>query len=197
MKKFASLLIATLLLFSLEFLSLQAQTGQINRDVVGSGGMVGIFNADGSKISGLTGQCAISTVLSPIKGSDNYNLNQGFWIPGPIIGTDVEEIHETTYKDLFNYPNPVTTNTTFEFYLKESSYVTLTVYGLMGNEVKVLLDEIRASGFQKIEWNTKDYNGLDLPAGSYWYEVQIHTTDITGAGSFRSYALRNVLIIVR
>lgn len=197
MKKFVGLLIAMLVLFSFTFVCVQSQTGQINRDVVGSGGMVGIVNVNGSVINSQTGQFAIGSLLNPAKSPDEYNLNQGFWIPVPVTETDVEEVYGETNKDLLNYPNPVTTNTTFEFLLKESSYITLTVYDMRGNEVIMLLDEIRNSGLQKIEWNTKDYNGLELPAGSYVYEVQIHSTDITGASSFRSYALRNIMIIVR
>ena len=197
MKKCKCLLIAALVLFPFLFVSMQAQTGQINRNVIGSGGMVGTVNANGSVISSQTGQFAIYSLLNSTQGSANYYLNQGFWIPAPVIGTDVKEEFGTTNKDLFNYPNPVTINTTFEFNLNASSHITLKVFDMMGNEVKLLLDEFRTSGLQKIDWDTKGDNGLELPAGSYLYEVQIHATDITGAGSFSSYALRNIMIIVR
>jgi hypothetical protein len=197
LKKYAGLLIATLALFLSMFVCMDAQTGQKNRTVVGSGGMVGIVNANGSTINSQTGQFAIRTLVHTTQGSDNYNLNQGFWIPEPVINTDVEEQFGTTNKDLYNYPNPVSISTTFEFSLKASSYITLKVYDMMGNEVKLLLDEFRTSGLQKIEWNTKGNNGTDIPAGSYMYEVQIRSTDITGAGSFSSYALRSIMIVVR
>jgi hypothetical protein len=191
------LLIAALVLFPLMFVFMQAQTGQNNRNVVGSGGTVGIINANGSVISSQTGQFVIYSQINTTKGIANDYLNQGFWIPAPVIGTDVEEMIGTTNKDLINYPNPVTTNTTFEFNLKASSYIRLKVFDMVGNEVKLLMDEFRTSGLQKIEWNTKGDNGLELPAGSYMYEVQIRSTDITGAGAFNSYALRNIMIIVR
>ena len=197
MKKYANLLIATLALFLFMFVFMQAQTKQINRTVVGSGGMVGIVNANGSTINSQTGQFAIRTLIYSTQGSDKYYLNQGFWIPESVINTDVEENFGTINKDLFNYPNPVRTNTTLEFNLKNSSHININVYDMMGHKVKMLLDEFRTSGLQQVEWDTKGDNGIELPAGSYLYEVQIHSTDIKGAGSLNSTALRNIMIIVR
>jgi hypothetical protein len=197
MKKCLSFLLAVVTLIPLMLVGMQAQTAQLKRTVMGSGGMVGISNASGVKISGQTGQFAIGTVTNSTPGSTSYYLNQGFWVPSPTIGTDVEEQPVSSDKDLYNYPNPASTNTTIEFNLQAASYVTLKVYDMMGKEAKILLDGFQTSGVQKIVWDTKGDNGLALPAGSYLYELQIRSTDMAGAGSFNSYALRNVLIIVR
>jgi hypothetical protein len=177
---------------------MQAQTAQLKRTVIGSGGMVGISNSNGVKISGQTGQFAIGTVTNSTPNSSSQYLNQGFWVPNPKApGTSVDEQPAAFNKDLYNYPNPASTNTTIEFNLPSSSYVTLKVYDMMGKEVKMLLDGFQTSGIQKIAWDTKGDNGLALPAGSYLYELQVRSTDMAGAGSFNSFALRNVLIIVK
>lgn len=177
---------------------MQAQTAQLKRTVIGSGGMVGISNANGVKISGQTGQFAIGTVTNSTPGSNSYYLNQGFWIPQPAAqGTDVKDQPVSFNKDLFNYPNPASTNTTIEFNLPAASNVTLKVYDMMGKEVKMLFDGFQASGKQQIAWDMRGDNGLALPAGSYLYELQIRSADMAGAGSFNSYALRNVMVIVK
>ncbi len=197
MKKYASYLVTSFLFFPLMFAWMQAQTVQLKKSVIGSGGMIRLSNADGTQISSQTGQFIIETLEHSVQRSANYFLNQGFWVPNPVNVTSVEEQFGTKTMNLYNYPNPVSTHTTIAFNLDVSSNVTLRVFDLMGNEVITLLDDFRAAGLQKMEWDAKGYNGLELTDGTYFYELVIRPTNAVVAGSFNSYILRNMMLIVR
>lgn len=174
-----------------------AQYAKLNKSVVGTGGMVGLENSNGVKLSGVTGQFAIGTLTNAVPGSNSQNLNQGFWVPEPLNLTSVDDKPVTFNKDFYNYPNPVNTSTTFEFNLKEASNVTLTVYDMVGNVVKTVYDGFQYAGNNKITWDTKNESGMALPSGSYIYELHIHSSNMAGASAYDNMMMRNVLVIVR
>jgi hypothetical protein len=52
-----------------------------------------------------------------------------------------------------NYPNPRNPTTTIHFQLSDSRHVTLTIFNLMGQKVRVLLDEYRQAGAHTVIWD--------------------------------------------
>lgn len=70
-----------------------------------------------------------------------------------------------------NYPNPFNPNTTISFGLKEKSNVKITVLNTIGEEVAVILDEEKETGYHNV-----DFNATNLPSGVYFYQLK--------AGSF-------------
>ncbi len=67
-----------------------------------------------------------------------------------------------------NYPNPFNPETNIEFTLAEKSFVTLTVYDLLGNPISILVNNIREAGIHKTK-----FNGSHLPSGIYLYKLQV------------------------
>ncbi len=196
MKRFLAYF-AVLGLFAVLFAtSASAQDLKLERSVIGSGGMVAAQNNTDYSLNGVTGQFAIGTLTDQSPGSKNWDLNQGFWIPAPVSGTSVED-NPIAENDLFNYPNPVNRNTTIEYYLPSAAYVTLTVYDMTGNRVKVLYDGYQSGGTQTMDWDTKADNGVELSSGSYLYEVQVRSSNMAGADTFKSFSKRNIMVIVR
>jgi hypothetical protein len=61
-----------------------------------------------------------------------------------------------------NYPNPFNACTKIEFSLKRSAFITLNVYNISGQKIKVLSEGVLCPGYYAIEWVTKD-----LPSGVY------------------------------
>ncbi len=70
-----------------------------------------------------------------------------------------------------NYPNPFNPSTTITFSLPVRSDVKLTVYNLLGQEVKQLINGIMPSGHHVIEWNGKNSAGKQVSTGAYLYRL--------------------------
>jgi len=66
-----------------------------------------------------------------------------------------------------NYPNPFNPSTTIEFALPKSSFVTLKVYNLLGEEVATLVAEQRGAGIHKLNWDVRE-----LASGVYLYRLE-------------------------
>jgi photosystem II stability/assembly factor-like uncharacterized protein len=65
-----------------------------------------------------------------------------------------------------NYPNPFNPSTTIEFSLPRSSYVTLKVFNLLGQEVATLTGQNFTAGSYSVEWNAKG-----VASGVYLYRL--------------------------
>ncbi len=82
-------------------------------------------------------------------------------------------------KDLFNYPNPFASNTTFTFQhnLTQPVDVAIKIYTIAGRMIK----EIKRFGllekFVKINWDGTDEDGNVLANGTYLYKVNVKTVN--------------------
>jgi uncharacterized delta-60 repeat protein len=85
------------------------------------------------------------------------------------ITTSIGEIG-TNVPDKFaleqNYPNPFNPTTTIRFSIPQSSYVTLKIYDLLGQEIETLVNENLPAGQYKSEWNAAGYS-----SGVYFYRL--------------------------
>lgn len=104
---------------------------------------------------------------------DNSTGNYQIWIvPIEISTIDVEEkfpLVENFYLEQ-NYPNPFNPTTVIKWQSAESSWQTLKVYDVMGNEIVTLVNEYRSGGNNDILFDAATYN---LPSGIYLYKLQI------------------------
>ena len=67
-----------------------------------------------------------------------------------------------------NYPNPFNSNTTIQYYLPTSTSVTLSVFDIIGNEVRELLtNRIQEPGTHSINWQSSH-----LASGTYFYVLE-------------------------
>ena len=66
-----------------------------------------------------------------------------------------------------NYPNPFNPETTIRFDLSRTGQITLSVFNLLGQKVKVLIDGIHPTGNYSIQWDGRDDSGRVLPSGVY------------------------------
>lgn len=110
-----------------------------------------------------------------MKTHTSYNLTTSVFnklriiAKGPVVITDVEENSRSSTSYLLhqNYPNPFNPTTTLSFVLPHSSLITLKVYDILGQEVKLLLDNERLEqGNHKIE-----FDAGELPSGVYFYRI--------------------------
>ena len=66
-----------------------------------------------------------------------------------------------------NYPNPFNPSTTIGFSLERAQAITLTVYDMLGREVRVLADGVQPAGRYSIS-----FDGAGLAGGTYLYVLR-------------------------
>ncbi len=84
------------------------------------------------------------------------------------VTVDIENERELIdqYNLFQNYPNPFNPSTHIHFIIPQTGFVTLTVYDVLGNEVKILVHEMKSAGKYEIE-----FEGTKLPSGVYVYRL--------------------------
>ena len=75
--------------------------------------------------------------------------------------------------NLYNaYPNPFNPVTTLRYDLPENTHVSITIYNMLGREVKTLINQAQDAGYKSVIWDaTNDYGKL-VSAGVYLYQIQ-------------------------
>jgi len=76
-----------------------------------------------------------------------------------------------------NYPNPFNPVTSLSYDLLEDSYVSVTIYDVLGNVIKNLVNANQSSGYKSVQWNATNDRNESVSAGLYLYTIQ--------AGEFR------------
>jgi hypothetical protein len=79
----------------------------------------------------------------------------------------VDDLLPATYTLDQNYPNPFNPSTEIRFSLPVSGPVRLTVYNLLGQEIVVLVDEVKPAGNYSAR-----FDGSGLSSGIYMYRLQ-------------------------
>jgi hypothetical protein len=66
-----------------------------------------------------------------------------------------------------NYPNPFNPTTTIRYAVPERNLVTLTVFNVLGQQVRLLVSDEQEAGFHDVK-----FDGLGLASGMYLYRLQ-------------------------
>lgn len=78
----------------------------------------------------------------------------------------------STYSLFQNYPNPFNPVTSIDYNLPRQSHVTIEIFNLTGQLVRKLVDETKAAGEYRIEWDGRDSNNRQLATGIYFYRLR-------------------------
>jgi hypothetical protein len=73
-----------------------------------------------------------------------------------------------------NYPNPFNPSTTIKYTVPEAGLVTLKVYNLLGQEVAVLVNEVKAPSE-----NVVNFDASGLSSGLYFYQLNMKNYNAT------------------
>ncbi len=71
-----------------------------------------------------------------------------------------------------NYPNPFNPTTTIQYKIANPTAVKLTVYNVMGEKVKTLVNTKKSAGQYNIAWNATNDMGIKVSSGVYFYRLQ-------------------------
>lgn len=75
-----------------------------------------------------------------------------------------------------NYPNPFNSQTAIQFSLPRSQNVSLKIYNLMGQELRVLWQQLLPAGKHTFYWDGKDVAGQTCPSGIYFCLLATETS---------------------
>ena len=78
-----------------------------------------------------------------------------------------------------NYPNPFNPTTEIAFTLEQLSDVRLTVHNVLGQTVKVLVNESLTSGAYSYSWDGRDDLGNAVTSGVYLYTLSSRNKSVT------------------
>ncbi len=85
-----------------------------------------------------------------------------------------------------NFPNPFNPTTSIRYFISKNSFVTLTVYDMLGKQVERLVNGVKAIGSYNAE-----FNGSNLSSGVYMYRLVITPTD----GSKGFIAVKKLMLL--
>ena len=83
----------------------------------------------------------------------------------------------TKFKLNQNYPNPFNPVTSLNYVLPKDSFVSITIYDMLGNDINKLVESKQTSGFKSVQWDATNNQGQPVSAGVYLYSIE--------AGDFR------------
>jgi photosystem II stability/assembly factor-like uncharacterized protein len=119
--------------------------------------------------SGLNADAYITSISARNSFLYTTIYGRGIWKKSLSGITSAEDLRELPDDFLLeqNYPNPFNPNTVIEYTIPYLSHVTVTVYDLLGRETAKLVDEEKAAGKYKTE-----FNASNLTSGMYLYQIK-------------------------
>ena len=83
-----------------------------------------------------------------------------------------ENMIPDTYVLHQNYPNPFNPITMLRYDLPKDALVNITIYDMLGREVRTLVNTTQDAGFNSVIWNATNDFGKPASAGVYLYQIQ-------------------------
>ncbi len=77
------------------------------------------------------------------------------------------------YELFQNYPNPFNPNTVIKYNLRHAGNVKLTIYNILGQKVKTLVNQHQDAGHKSIIWNGEDEKQKEVASGIYFYRIEV------------------------
>ncbi len=121
-------------------------------------------------------------------------LRQALVDLGETVG--VEEDRETlpgVFALHRNYPNPFNPTTMITYDLPAASNVVLSIYDVLGREVRMLVDELKEAGVERVLWNGLNNKGVAVASGTYFYRMQASAAQ----GETTSFAAVKKMLLIR
>ncbi|MEJ2626934.1 MAG: Ig-like domain-containing protein [bacterium] len=70
-----------------------------------------------------------------------------------------------------NYPNPFNPVTKIRYEIPQAGTVNLSIFNMMGQQIRELVDEFKAPGFYEVDWDGKNEAGIEVSTGIYIYTI--------------------------
>lgn len=114
--------------------------------------------------------------------SDDQDVAEGVYIDDvsvnrqesgiPPVSGETDQRVVTDYRLFQNYPNPFNPVTTISYQLPEPSVVRLTIYNLLGQKIRTLVQKHQPAGTYSAQWDGRDEQGRTSGSGIFFYRLQ-------------------------
>lgn len=100
------------------------------------------------------------------------DYNETCWVDIPL--TPIVSVDDIEQRDHIAriYPNPCTSYTSIEYYLKSPGFVDIAVYNIKGQKVCTLVNDIQEIGYQEVAFDNSDTGNAKLSSGIYFMKLQ-------------------------
>lgn len=109
-----------------------------------------------------------------VTGSYTYRLKQidfdGTFSYSEVVTVEVD-LTPGNYELYQNYPNPFNPSTKIEFQVPEVSNVSIAIYDMLGQQIRLLFNDEVVPGRYTLEWNGKNNSGTQMSSGVYIYRI--------------------------
>ena len=108
--------------------------------------------------------------------AENWSASSGYGSPGSLnssyMSNEDEVLTSTEFILNYNYPNPFNPVTTISYKLPQAALVRMTIYDLLGRQVKTLINKTQDTGYKSVIWDATNDYGKPVSAGVYLYQIQ-------------------------
>ena len=96
-------------------------------------------------------------------------------------------------RDVYNYPNPFSSNTTFTFQqnLNKLLDLKIKIYTIAGRLIREIEKNSVNEKFVKVDWDGKDQDGAQIANGTYLYKIMVRTSN----GDYNKSVLGKLAVI--
>jgi len=101
-----------------------------------------------------------------------YYRRTGFWIGCTIPYIDNENEIKNSFLLYQNHPNPFNPATYIKYELFASANVTLSIFDMLGQKIKTLINHKQNKGMHEIMWDSTDEWNNPVASGVYLYQIQ-------------------------
>ncbi len=166
---------------SYEFSASLLINGQVTEEYSIEGLMENEFKIDYQSVfnaifAAETMDAGIEWNVSVTDGEEEVISENGPLTLGVNASDAVLSIYDALLPDEFalhqNYPNPFNPVTTLRYDLPENGLVNITIYDMLGRQVKTLVYQTQEAGYRSIVWNATNDYGKPVSAGIYLYQIQ-------------------------
>jgi len=133
-----------------------------------------LMNNYGAKLSDVnfTASCLNEQFSSGIDNSNCMVIPALPSVPISAAKVSASAALPTEFSLSYNYPNPFNPTCVIEYALPTDCKVTLSIYNVLGQKVRVLVDDYKTAGYKSVEWDGRDNQGQELATGVYFYRIK-------------------------
>ncbi|NOY58673.1 MAG: T9SS type A sorting domain-containing protein [Calditrichaeota bacterium] len=93
------------------------------------------------------------------------------WVTG--VTSDLNTGIPTDFNLSQNYPNPFNPTTNMTYRIAKNVQVSLTVYNLLGQKIRTLVNKKQAAGQYRVQWDGRDNSGQKIGSGIFFYTLNV------------------------